>query len=170
METGVKNDTLFICVYKKFYQIILNYIQFRIKDEDEARDLAQDVFIKVLEYKDMLREDTVKSFLFTITRNVLIDYMRRFYRKKGMDYWLAQEIQVSRNDTEEKVYMQELQQMEKSILSTFPFQRRIVYMMNAHEGKNITEIADKLQLGRRTVECHLFLGRRSMRQAIKACI
>lgn len=128
METGVKNDTLFICVYKKFYQIILNYIQFRIKDEDEARDLAQDVFIKVLEYKDMLREDTVKSFLFTITRNVLIDYMRRFYRKKGMDYWLAQEIQVSRNDTEEKVYMQELQQMEKSILSTFPFQRRIVYM------------------------------------------
>ncbi|MBM6962647.1 sigma-70 family RNA polymerase sigma factor [Phocaeicola plebeius] len=170
METGVKNDTLFICVYKKFYQIILNYIQFRIKDEDEARDLAQDVFIKVLEYKDMLREDTVKSFLFTITRNVLIDYMRRFYRKKGMDYWLAQEIQVSRNDTEEKVYMQELQQMEKSILSTFPFQRRIVYMMNAHEGKNITEIADKLHLSRRTVECHLFLGRRSMRQAIKACI
>lgn len=170
METGVKNDTLFICVYKKFYQIILNYIQFRIKDEDEARDLAQDVFIKVLEYKDMLREDTVKSFLFTITRNVLIDYMRRFYRKKVMDYWLAQEIQVSRNDTEEKVYMQELQQMEKSILSTFPFQRRIVYMMNAHEGKNITEIADKLHLSRRTVECHLFLGRRSMRQAIKACI
>lgn len=170
METEVKNDTLFICVYKKFYQIILNYIQFRIKDEDEARDLAQDVFIKVLEYKDMLREDTVKSFLFTITRNVLIDYMRRFYRKKGMDYWLAQEIQVSRNDTEEKVYMQELQQMEKSILSTFPFQRRIVYMMNAHEGKNITEIADKLHLSRRTVECHLFLGRRSMRQAIKACI
>lgn len=170
METGVKNDTLFICVYKKFYQIILNYIQFRIKDEDEARDLAQDVFIKVLEYTDMLREDTVKSFLFTITRNVLIDYMRRFYRKKGMDYWLAQEIQVSRNDTEEKVYMQELQQMEKSILSTFPFQRRIVYMMNAHEGKNITEIADKLHLSRRTVECHLFLGRRSMRQAIKACI
>ena len=170
METGVKNDTLFICVYKKFYQIILNYIQFRIKDEDEARDLAQDVFIKVLEYKDMLREDTVKSFLFTITRNVLIDYMRRFYRKKGMDYWLAQEIQVSRNDTEEKVYMQELQQMEKSILSTFPFQRRIVYMMNAHEGKNITEIADKLHLSRRTVECHLFLGCRSMRQAIKACI
>ena len=170
METGVKNDTLFICVYKKFYQIILNYIQFRIKDEDEARDLAQDVFIKVLEYKDMLREDTVKSFLFTITRNVLIDYMQRFYRKKGMDYWLAQEIQVSRNDTEEKVYMQELQQMEKSILSTFPFQRRIVYMMNAHEGKNITEIADKLHLSRRTVECHLFLGRRSMRQAIKACI
>lgn len=170
METGVKNDTLFICVYKKFYQIILNYIQFRIKDEDEARDLAQDVFIKVLEYKDMLREDTVKSFLFTITRNVLIDYMRRFYRKKGVDYWLAQEIQVSRNDTEEKVYMQELQQMEKSILSTFPFQRRIVYMMNAHEGKNITEIADKLHLSRRTVECHLFLGRRSMRQAIKACI
>ena len=157
-------------MYKKFYQIILNYIQFRIKDEDEARDLAQDVFIKVLEYKDMLREDTVKSFLFTITRNVLIDYMRRFYRKKGMDYWLAQEIQVSRNDTEEKVYMQELQQMEKSILSTFPFQRRIVYMMNAHEGKNITEIADKLHLSRRTVECHLFLGRRSMRQAIKACI
>ena len=87
-----------------------------------------------------------------------------------MDYWLAQEIQVSRNDTEEKVYMQELQQMEKSILSTFPFQRRIVYMMNAHEGKNITEIADKLHLSRRTVECHLFLGRRSMRQAIKACI
>ena len=98
METGVKNDTLFICVYKKFYRIILDYIQIRIKDEDEAKDLAQDVFVKVLEYKEMLREDTVKSFLFTIARNVLIDYIRRFYRKKGMDYWLAQEIQASRNN------------------------------------------------------------------------
>lgn len=170
METGVKNDTLFICVYKKFYRIILDYIQIRIKDEDEAKDLAQDVFVKVLEYKEMLREDTVKSFLFTIARNVLIDYIRRFYRKKGMDYWLAQEIQVSRNNIEENIYMQELQRMEKSILSNFPFQRKIVYMMSVYEGKNTSEIADKLHLSRRTVECHLFLGRRDMRQAIKACI
>lgn len=170
METEAKNDTLFICVYKKFYQTILDYIQYRIKDEDEAKDLAQDVFVKVLEYKDMLRENTLKSFLYTITRNILIDYLRRFYRKKGMDYWLALETQVSRNDTEEKVYMQELQQMEKSILSTFPFRRKVVYMMSAYEGKSTIEIADKLHLSRRTVESHLFLGRRSMRQALKACI
>lgn len=171
MKTAeIKNDELIVCAYKKFYPSVLRYIQFRIKDGDEAKDLTQDVFMRLLDYKDMLREDTVKSFLYTVTRNILIDYLRRFYRKKEVDNWLIQETQVSKNEVEEKVYAQELKKMERQVLSTFPNQRKTVYMLSTYEGKNTAEIADKLHLSRRTVEFHLFLGRRCMRQAIKACI
>ena len=39
------------------------------------------IFLTDLDYKQMLRPDTVKYFLFTIARNIVTDYIRRYYKK-----------------------------------------------------------------------------------------
>lgn len=59
-------DDIITCSYKEYHQIILNYITYRITHRCEAEDLAQDVFVRLLDYKQMLRPDTVKYFLFTL--------------------------------------------------------------------------------------------------------
>lgn len=168
--TEEKNGELVASAYLKYHKCILHYIRFRIADCDEAEDLAQDVFVKLLECKAMLRENTIQHFVYAITRNVTTDYLRRFYRRKREDGRIVLETEKVVNTTEEKIYAEELLGLERRILSTFPHRRRTIYALSVYGGKSAGEIAETLNLSPRTVECHLFLGRRDMRRAIKACV
>ena len=83
METTANtSDNIITRSYEEYYQVILTYITYRITHRYEAEDLTQDVFVRLLDYKQMLRPDTVKYFLFTIARNIVIDYIRRYYKKQ----------------------------------------------------------------------------------------
>lgn len=171
METMTNtSDNIITRSYEEYHQVILNYITYRITHRYEAEDLAQDVFVRLLDYKQMLRPDTVKYFLFTIARNIVTDYIRRYYKKQEINSYLYDYSVTSTNETEEKIIANDLAMAERRILGAFPGQRRIVYALNRYEGKSATEIAGTLQLSRRTVENHLFLGRREMREHFKKCI
>lgn len=163
-------DDIITCSYKEYHQVILNYITFRITHRCEAEDLTQDVFMRLLDYKQMLRPDTVKYFLFTIARNIVTDYLRRYYKKQEVDSYIYDTMASFTNETEEQILANDLYRTEQWILGFFPDQRRTVYALNRYEDKSAEEIAGALNLNRRTVECHLFLARRDMRRYMKKCI
>lgn len=163
-------DDIITGSYKEYHSVILSYITFRITHRCEAEDLTQDVFLRLMDYKQMLRPDTVKYFLFTIARNIVIDYLRRYYKKQEVDSYIYDVMPCSTNETEEKIIADDLSRTERRILSAFPPQRRTVYALNRYENKNAEEIACELNLSRRTVDYHLFLGRREMRRYMKNCI
>ena len=171
METTANiSDDIITRSYEEYYQVILTYITYRITHRYEAEDLTQDVFVRLLDYKQMLRPDTVKYFLFTIARNIVIDYIRRYYKKQEIDSYLYDFTVTSSNDTEEKIIADDLMAMERTRLAAMPEQRRLIYTLNRFEDKSSPEIASELELSCRTVENHLFLGRRDMRDFFRNCI
>ena len=171
METTANtSDNIITRSYEEYYQVILTYITYRITHRYEAEDLTQDVFIRLLDYKQMLRPDTVKYFLFTIARNIVTDYIRRYYKKQEVDSYMYDCAVTSTNETEENIIANDLMATEQRKLAMMPEQRRLVYAMNRFEAKTSTEIAEEMNLSRRTVENHLFLGRREMREFFKNCI
>lgn len=164
------SDSIITRSYKEYHQVILTYITYRIAHRYEAEDLAQDVFVRLLDYQQMLRPDTVKYFLFTIARNIVTDYIRRYYKKQEIDSYIYDTMSTSTNETEEKIIGNDLMAMERIRLAAMPEQRRLVYTLNRFENKTSPEIANKLNLSRRTVENHLFIGRREMRDFFWNCI
>lgn len=163
-------DQLIARSYEEYHSAILNYIAYRIMHRCEAEDLAQDVFVRLLDYKQMLRPDTVKYFLFTIARNIVTDYIRRYYKKQEISSYIYDTTTYSSNETEEAIIGNDLMSMEKKRLASMPEQRRLIYSLNRFDGKSSPEIASELNLSCRTVENHLFLGRREMRDFFKKCI
>ena len=171
METTINSsDNIITRSYEEYHQVILNYITYRITHRYEAEDLTQDVFVRLLDYKQMLRPDTVKYFLFTIARNIVTDYIRRYYKKQEIDSYLYDFTATSTNETEENIIVSNLMEMEQMRLEAMPEQRRLVYALNRFEDKSSPEIATELNLSCRTVENHLFLGRRDMRNFFRSCI
>ena len=60
METTANiSDDIITRSYEEYYQVILTYITYRITHRYEAEDLTQDVFVRLLDYKQMLRPDTM---------------------------------------------------------------------------------------------------------------
>ena len=171
MENRIKlSDRLITEYYEEYRQSVFFYICRRIENRSDAEDLTQDAFLRLLEYRMMIRRDTLKYFLFTIVRNLLNDYLRRYYKRQEIDRYLYDMLPGETVEPESRMVADELRRLESRRVSALPEQRRKVYIMSRFQDKSAEDIAEELKLSRRTVENHLFISRREVREFIRRCI
>lgn len=171
METNQENcQQLITETYKKYRLQVLNYVYCKLGDRDEAEDMTQDVFVRLLNYSRMLREDTVKCFVFTIARNLVIDRLRKYYYKQESLSFYMEECGESTPDVESEVIASELQKLELRKVQMLAPCRKKVYMMSRYENMSAGDIALELNISKRTAEQHIFLGRKEVREYIRQCI
>lgn len=156
--------------YESYHHSVFLYIYNKISNKEEAEDLSQDVFVRLMDYKLMLRSDTVQFFIYTIARNIVNDYLRRHYKKQEITTYLYDQASFSTNEAENQVIANDLAEQEAYRISLLPVQRRKVYAMSRFDGKSTTEISAELNLSQRTVENHLFISRKEVRKYMKQCI
>ena len=105
--------------YTSLCPIIIHYINRKINDYESARDMAQDVFLRLMEYKQILRKETVRSMVFFIAHNLVVDYLRRYYRKQEMSaYFYEYGVNIT-DDTESGVIANDLSARKTETASTF---------------------------------------------------
>lgn len=65
-------------VYKDYHEKVQRFIQGQVNDYYLAEDICSDVFVKIYEKLDTFDEKkaSISTWIFTITRNKLIDYYR----------------------------------------------------------------------------------------------
>lgn len=65
-------------IWNQFSDRIFGFILSKVNDEEVAKDILQEVFIKIHTKIDTLNErDSLSSWLFTVTRNTIYDYYRQ---------------------------------------------------------------------------------------------
>lgn len=156
--------------YKKYQRSVFLYIYYKIGNKEEAEDLVQDVFVRLIGYQQMLRVDTIKHFIFTISRNLLYDYFRHHYKRLEVTSYIYDQRETCTNETEEQVITRDLLLLEKKKVAQLSEQRRKVYMMTRFENKTLPEVSRILNLSSRTVENHLFASRKMIREYMRQCI
>lgn len=156
--------------YKNYQRSVFLYIYYKIGNKEEAEDLVQDVFVRLMDYQQMLRVDTIKHFIFTISRNLLYDYLRHHYKRLEVTSYIYDQRETCTNETEEEVIARDLLLLEKKKVAQLSLQRRKVYMMTRFENKTLPEVSRILNLSSRTVENHLFASRKMVREYMRQCI
>lgn len=156
--------------FTQYHNAIVAYISRRIKETDEAEDMAQDVFVRLMSHIDMLRETTIKSFLYTIAQNIVIDYLRKNAKRLELQSYMYDATITETHSVEEQFSANDILALERKRMEELPSQRRKIYCMSRFEDLSSREIAEKLNISRRTVEFHLLLGRKDVREYIRrAC-
>lgn len=61
---NMKSTQLVADSYKSYHHSVYLYIYYKIGKDEEAKDLSQDVFLRLMDYKQILRPETVKHFIF----------------------------------------------------------------------------------------------------------
>lgn len=156
--------------FRQYHSSLLGYITYKINDAEEAKDLSQDVFLRLMDYQDMLRPETIKSFLYTIARNLVIDYLRHQYKKQEFASYIYDVCPITYYETEQGIIARDLEQHEQIRVQALPAKRRHIYELCRYEEKTVDEISQELNLSRRTVENHLRISRHEVRDYMKACI
>lgn len=156
--------------YTDYHHSVYLYIYYKINSKEEAEDLSQDVFLRLMNYKQLLCSETVKHFIYTIARNLVTDYLRRYYKKQDITSYMYDHAERSSNETESQIMAQDLLNCEKSRIDLLPTQRRKIYTMSRFQEKSSLDISLELNLSHRTVENHLFISRKEVREYMKQCI
>lgn len=157
--------------YKEFRQPLYIYICKAVKNDDEAEDMVQDVFLKLIEYDDMLRQDTVKYFIFTIAKNLILDFHRKCSVVNNYNSYYSYSYNESTvDDTSSNAVVKDILRMERKYISKLPRQRRRIYELVRYEEKTVSDISSEMSLSIKTVENHLLLGRKYVRECLRKCI
>ena len=109
MENPTMTSTQLVAdSYASYHRSVYLYIYYRINSKEEAEDLSQDVFLRLMDYKKMLRPDTVKYFIHTIARNLVNDYLRRHYKKQEITSYMYEHAVTYTNETESQIIAKDL--------------------------------------------------------------
>lgn len=168
-NSDTRNDFL-TRSYVKHYHRVLGFISSRINSKEDAENLTQDVWLRLLEYDRPISEDTVISLLYTVACNLVNDYLRRLYRRRAAVEEISGCLQEADWSGESGVIARDIARLEKNRVECLPPQRRIIYIMSRYDDKSVDDIAGELSLSFRTVENHLRMGRRDVRAFMSEAI
>lgn len=158
----------FTCLYHRYFYYLFTLAMRYIKDESEAEDVLQQVFIKLWQMRDSgLIKDNVRGYLFAMTRNSIMNYVRDKNRLLQRNYRLSQEISEEEQDIWVMADKQDLvSEMKKAIDGLPPQQKRVANLRC--EGLSNQEIASRLHLSLNTVNSHYTKGLKALKTALGA--
>ncbi len=90
---GKPMDSVFDELYSKYHHDVFQFIFYMVKNREQAEDLVQEVYIRVLKSYDRFEgKSSEKTWLFSIARNVAIDHFRK---QKGWRQKIAEKFDWS---------------------------------------------------------------------------
>ena len=133
--------------YKKYAPMVFRRCSFLLKNEEEALDAAQDVFVNLIRCQEQLHGQFLSSLLYTIATNICLNRMRQRKRHGGSvdDLSSSQNFQLlAENDSglervEDSMFMDAILQDESE--ST----RAICFMYHG-DGMTLREIGDVMDM------------------------
>lgn len=139
------------------------FVGSRIKYSDEAEDIVQDIFLRLLTTDSVLTPNTLASLVYTIARNMIYDYYRH---KRSVEEFISFAGRDSRHDmTEQSVYSAtEIHELLERGIATLKESQRRIYKLNIYEGLAVSDISKTLNMKYKTVENRLGLARKEMRR------
>lgn len=154
--------------YKEYQEKLVNFAVARLGNWQEAEDLVQDVFVKLMTYDGIINETTVRSFIFTITNHEIMNILRRRACRHKVEESVMYEQELQCSAVERVVeYHDTLRLVNRCVEQLTPSCAK-VYRMTLFDGKCAGEIAKELNVSKRTVESQLLTSRKKIRMMLQA--
>jgi RNA polymerase sigma-70 factor (ECF subfamily) len=166
--TRLKNGDMlaFDRVYELYSHKLFSFVFKILKNEAEADDIVQEVFVKIWESRHKLEDNKLlNSYIFTIAYNNSIDLIRkRINSTKYLEHLKnSASINVSPNIVSQ-IEFNELNNQAENLISNLPERQKQVYLLHREEGLTYPEIAKKLGISKNTVENHMAKALKYLRQ------
>jgi RNA polymerase sigma factor (sigma-70 family) len=170
---ATSKDKYFILLVEQFNQPIYHYLLSQ-SDKEMAEDIIQSMWLKVIKIKDTHQaHNNVKSWLFTIARNTLIDELRRQNR------WQVQPLDEADVSSELSVlsqtinYTLEQESENRDRLAIFnqavtllPFHQREAFIFQ-QEGFSVLQIAELTDESFETIKSRLRYARTNIKNFLE---
>lgn len=145
---------------EKYSKRLYSFIVRTTWNEQNAKDLVQDTFLKLWENREKVINEKVKSWLFTVAHNLTINFVKKHSRQDIVD-----DYRLERGENSGKRF--EHQDLINKCLEELSPQQKNIVLLRDLEGYNYKEIGEIMNLNESQVKVYLFRARKKMKDMIK---
>lgn len=155
----------FNALYRLYSPRLFRFAFSLLKNEEDAKEVIQDVFIIIWRKRFEIRsEQSLRSYLFKISYNVVIDKIRKRIKEKAFLSHLYQYFEVSES-SQTLEYAQLNQQLQEAV-EALPPRRRLIFKLSREQNLSHKEIAEKLGISIKTIENQITLSLRQIKDQL----
>jgi RNA polymerase sigma-70 factor (ECF subfamily) len=155
-------------VYELYSHKLFSFVFKILKNEAEADDIVQEVFVKIWESRWSLVDfKLLNSYIFTIAYNHSIDHIRkRISNNKYLEHLKNSAVVNFTPTIISQIEFNELHNQVEKLIANLPERQKQVYLLHREEGLTYPEIAEKMGISKNTVENHMVKALKYLRQNI----
>jgi RNA polymerase sigma-70 factor (ECF subfamily) len=151
-------------IWKEFYAKLKNFVQLRVSAKDDAEDIVQEVFIRIHNKTDTLKDNQkLESWIYQITRNAIIDYYRR--KKKKVE--LHDDFKSDENS--ESDAMNRLSPSIIKMIDNLPYIYKEAIILTEYKGLKQKELAESLGISLTGAKSRVQRGRKLLKEMLHDC-
>lgn len=137
------------------YKVALSYTH----SVDDAWDVVQATFLKLMEKSPVLSEYTERKWLVTVAVNKCKDLLKSGWRQRNVELDESVEKHIDIMNSEEKMVFSAIMQL--------PLKYRLVIHLHYYEGYTFKEIAEILKISPSAVSMRLHRSRELLKELFK---
>ncbi|WP_319500043.1 RNA polymerase sigma-70 factor [uncultured Draconibacterium sp.] len=154
-------------LFNYYYPRLFNFSKSILKLEDGIDDILQEVFVKIWKNrKNINSAATFNSYIFIITRNLLLNELRRRLSFQNTKEEVKRLSLANEYSLSEQIDYQELKEKIDAFVEELPDRQKEVFLLSRSEGLSHKEIAEKLGIKPKTVEYHITLAVKCLKEKI----
>lgn len=145
-------------IFQQHYRPLCLYATHYLHDIDEAEDVVQDCFVKLISRSIM--PENIKAFIYTSVRNACIDRLRR---QSPIDTEISPS-DLSGTISDDQAQESSFREAELwTAIELLPERCREIFLMSKRDGMTYREIAEELNLSEKTVEHQISKALKTLR-------
>lgn len=152
-------------VYERLNQRMYVFVKSQVSDTDTARDLVQDIFLKVHSHiHELDGKQKPDAWIYRIARNRITDYYRKHRAETGLD---ADRLTLPPRDDEQ--ILEEITDDIHEMIRRLPSKYREVIELTDLKGMKQADAAIQLGLSLPAVKSRVRRGRERLREMLLEC-
>ncbi|MCQ2229889.1 MAG: RNA polymerase sigma-70 factor [Bacteroidales bacterium] len=166
MSSG--NEMAFRMLFDRYYTPLSVYADKILNDMDASIDIVQALFVNIYENRKEIKVSNVRSFLYQSVQNRCLNELKH---RKVITNYSAQVYTFSSeetNETDELIEVSELEAQLANAINQLPEQCRKIFEMSRFDGISNGEIAERLNISKRTVETQISKALKFLRDKLGA--
>ncbi|WP_017730141.1 RNA polymerase sigma factor SigZ [Nafulsella turpanensis] len=155
-------------VFLEYEEKLKAFIRKRIPDEEESKDLLQQVLLKLYRHCEKLPEvKNMQAWVYQVSRNALNDYFKEAARRKSTHQPLQVELQLE--GVEEDRLQKEMVEYVRPLIALLPLKYARPLIMSDLEGYSQQQVADHLGISLSGAKSRVQRAREKLREIIIEC-
>lgn len=159
-----RDEKTLLSFYRTHHLTVLRFIHKQVGQKDVAEELTQDSFLDFIEgLRNFRGESSLKTYLFSIARFKIIDYIKKKKIKKILFSALPKSIVENMASVfiDDQIEQKELAQKIEKVINLLPNDYHLILRLKYMDGKRVQEIARRLALTFKATESLLYRARRA---------
>lgn len=140
-------------LFQAYYSRLCVFSNSYVKSLDLSRDVVQEVYIKIWDNKENFHiRQSLKAYLYQAVRNQSLNFLQQKKQMERLEKRLIRQQEISESSRTEEFNTEELSEKVWRLVEQLPERRRTIFILYRKHGLSYAEIAEVLNIARKTVE------------------